>query len=72
MVIHWTPDYDVSGYHKTKCGVKVTLKEIQSQKFEGVFRFLTKVFQAKETENYTCPPEYCKDCWNKAIETNSK
>ena len=69
-MIHWTTEYNGFGYHKTECGVKVTTKEVELQKFEGVFRFRGKALTAVESgKNLECPGNYCPACWSKAIQT---
>lgn len=67
-MIHWTTDYDAYGFHKAKCGVRVTTKEVESQKFEGVFRFYNVAFNTINSRKQSCPEKYCKECWVKATE----
>ncbi len=66
-MIHWTQNFDAFGYHKSECGIRVPTKEVEQQKFEGVFRFLTKARKAVESGIFICPENYCHACWDKAL-----
>jgi hypothetical protein len=71
-MIHWTTDFDAFGMHKAQCGVRVSTKEVESQRFEGVFRFSNKAYTAVESKNTECPDTYCRECWLKAVSKAKK
>lgn len=67
-MIHWVMEYDAHGYHKAQCGVKVPTKEVELQRFEGVFRFLSKAENAIRSNKVIIPNNFCENCWNMALD----
>lgn len=70
--IHWIRDYNPNGEHRSVCGCVVTTEEIREQKFEGVFRFQSKVEETLTSKNKKRPENYCSFCWEKAAAKTGK